>query len=175
MSPLLLAACLAFIAPARAAESAAAFVRYQAPKGWQAQEYANGADSVKEFVRDSDRLTVRLYGSPGSSYKTPADFLAGAAASTMGRPPEKAGSAVVAGRKTMVYKRGFPVNLGDPHTPSGGQQMLGSEVFVVLPPAKGRFVVLSWARETPAPDLERAGEKAWAAFLKTIKRPGRKT
>lgn len=183
MSLPLFAVLLALAAPSWAAETKApspaktiaAVIRFSAPKGWRAEEYANGADLVSAFVSGEDRIVVRVFGAPGSAYADPAAFLSGAAASTMGRPPEKAGEATVAGRRTTLYRRGFPVNLGDPHIPSGRQQVLGLEVFVILPPRKGRFVVLSYARESPAPDLERAGEKAWAAFLKTVKSPGRKT
>lgn len=174
--------CLA--APAWAADTAvpspskviAGAVGFQAPKDWQSEEYANGggADPVRAFVSGQDRIVVRVYGAPGSAYATPAAFLGGAAASTMGRKPEKAGEAKASGRTVTLYKRGFPINQGDPHTPSGGQQVLGQEIFLILPASKGRFVVLSYARESPAPDLERRGEKAWAAFLKSVKPAGRK-
>lgn len=183
MSRRLLAVLLALAAPSWAAETKApspskaisAVVRFSAPKGWRPEAYANGADPVFAFVSGEDRIVVRVFGAPGSAYADPAAFLSGAAASTMGRPPEKAGEATVTGRRTTLYQRGFPVSLGDPHIPSGRQQVLGREIFVVLPPLKGRFAVLSYARESPAPDLERTGEKAWEAFLKTVKSPGRKT
>ncbi len=157
-------------------QAIAALVSRRPPKGWNLEEYANsgGADPVEAYVDGVDRITVRAFGGPGSAYKKPADFLSGAAAGTMGRKPEAAGSVKVAGRRLTVYKRGFPVNLGDPHAPSG-PTMLGREYFCVLPVSGGRFIVLSYARESPAPDLERRGERAWEAFLKTVKLPGRKT
>ena len=46
--------------------------------------------------------------------------------------------------------------------------MLGSELFAIFPAKGKRFVVLSYVRESPVPD-EGSGEKAWAAFLKTVK------
>ena len=183
MSRRLLAALLAFAAPSWAADTKApspsrtisAVVRFSAPKGWRPEEYANGADPVSAFVSGEDRIVVRTFGPPGRAYADPAASLSGAPPPTMGRPPEKSGEGTVAGHRVMFYRRGFPIEPGDPHTPAGPQQALGREVFVVLPPRRGRFAVLSYARESPAPDLERAGEKAWEAFLKTVKSPGRKT
>lgn len=152
------------------------FLRYQAPKDWRVEEYANGggADPVVAFVDGLDRIAVRVFGAPGSGYKNPASFLSGPAASTMGRKPEKVETVEVAGRRLAVYKRGFSINLGDPHSPSGPTS-LGREVFCLLPASGGRFIVLSYARESPAPDMERRGEKAWEAFLKSVKLVGRKT
>lgn len=157
-------------------QSVAALVSHRPPKGWKAEEYANndGADPVVAFSDGLDRITVRAFGGPGSGYKSPALFLSGAAASTMGRKPESAGSVTVAGRRVALYRRGFPINLGDPHAPSG-PPMLGREIFCVLPASGGRFVVLAYSRESPAPDLEGRGDAAWEAFLKTVKLPGRKT
>lgn len=160
----------------RPSQTIAALISRQPPKGWNVEEYANsgGVDPVEAFVDGVDRIAVRVFGGPGSAYKKPSDFLSGAAAGTMGRKPEAAGSVKVAGRRLAVYKRGFPINLGDPHAPSG-PPMLGREYFVLLPVPGDRFVVLSYARESPAPDLERRGEEAWKAFLKSVKVPGRKT
>lgn len=184
MSRRLLLGLICLAAPAWAADTAppspskliAGFVTFQAPKDWQAEEYANGggADPVRAFVSGEDRIVVRVFGAPGSGYKTPAAFLNGAAASTMGRKPEKTGEASAGGRTVALYRRGFPIGLGDPHAPSSGAPSMGRETFLILPATKGRFVVLSYARESPAPDLERRGEKAWAAFLKTVKLPGAK-
>lgn len=185
MSRRVIAALLCLSAPCWAAEKRApspsktisAVVRFQPPAGWKAEEYANrgGADPVQAFVSDEDRIVVRVFGAPGSAYADPAAFLSGAAASTLGRKPEKAGETNAAGRQVPLYQRSFPILLGDPHAPSPPVPPLGREVFVVLPAAKGRFAVLSYARVSPAPDLERRGEKAWEAFLKTVKMPGRKT
>ena len=157
-------------------QTVASLLSHQPPKGWRFEEYANGggADPVVAFVDGLDRIAVRVFGAPGSGYKNPAAFLSGAAVSTMGQKPEAIGSVMAAGRQLTLYKHGFPINMGDPHAPSA-PTTLGKEVFCILPAAKGRFVVLSYARESPAPDLERRGEKAWAAFLKTVKLTGRKT
>lgn len=157
-------------------QDVAALISHQPPKGWKVEEYANGggADPVVAFVDGLDRITVRVIGAPGSVYKTPAAFLSGPAASTMGRKPEEAGSITTAGRQLTLYKHGFPVNLGDPHAPAS-LTMLGKEVFCILPASGGRFIVLSYVRESLAADMERRGEKAWEAFLKTVKLVGRKT
>lgn len=157
-------------------QSVAALVSHQPPKGWKVEEYSNrgGADPVVAFSDGLDRITVKVFGGPGSGYKTPALFLSGAAASTLGRKPENVGSVEVAGRRVALYRRGFPINLGDPHVPSG-PPMLGKEIFCVLPASGGRFVVLAYARESPVPDLEGRGDAAWEAFLKTVKLAGRKT
>lgn len=158
------------------ADTIAALVKHQPPKGWRVEEYTNGggADPVVAYADGLDRITVRAFGAPGSGYKNAAAFLSGPAAGTMGRKPEKAGLVTVAGRKLTLYKHGLPINLGDPHAPAG-PPMMGREIFCLLPASGGRFVVLAYARESPAPDLEGLGEKAWAAFLKTVKLPGRKT
>ena len=82
-----------------AARAVAAVVSFTAPAGWARSDYANsgGADPVVAFEEGSDRIAVYLYGSPGSFYKTPADFMLGPAATTMGRAPERAGEALVDG------------------------------------------------------------------------------
>lgn len=184
MSRRLFAVLFCLAAPAQAAERKAAspseaitaIVGYQAPKGWKPEAYANGggADPVLAYVDGLDRIAVRAFGAPGSGYKNSASFLDGAAASTMGRKPETIGSVTASGRRLTLYRRGFPIGLGDPHSPSGPAR-LGSEVFCLLPAPEGRFIVLSYARESPVPDLERGGAKAWEAFLKTVKLTGRKT
>lgn len=153
-------------------------VRFAAPKNWNKEEYANGggADPVVAFADGLDRISVRVFGAPGTAYKTPADFLAGPAASTMGRKPEAAGRVAVAGKTVPLYSHGVPVMVGDPHARTAGPPMLGREVFCVLPAANGRFVVLALSRETPTPDPDRKGEKAWSAFLKSVSlvpKPGR--
>ena len=152
-----------------------AALRFQAPAGWHREEYANGggADPVLAFVEGSDRIVLRLFGSPGSAYKTPALFLKSPAASTMGRPPVRLSSVDVAGRSRSLFKRGLPGAASDPHAGGPSSTSGGSELFVILP-LGDRFAVLSWARETPLPDLRRTGEKAWKAFLKTVSPAGRK-
>jgi len=147
-----------------------AVVRFAAPAGWTRSDYANGADPVVAFENGADRLLVRVYGAPGSAYKTPAEFLQGPAASTLGRPPERAGAATVAGRQTPLYRHRIPVGLGDPHVADGRPPRLGPEVFCVLPArADGRFAVLSHARESEIPDLAGLGEKAWKSLLKSAR------
>lgn len=164
--------CAAAAAPAPS--PADSVVSFAAPAGWTRSDYANsgGVDPVIAFEDGEDRITVAVYGAPGSAYKTPADFLSGPAASTMGRPPERAGAATVAGRKTGLYRHQIPVQLGDPHLADPRAPSLGPETFCVLPPGRdGRFAVLSYFRQTPVPDLHKRGEKAWKSFLKSVRRP----
>lgn len=153
--------------------SVAALLSVSAPAGWTRTEYANagGADAVVAFESGEDRLAVRLYGAAGSFYRAPEDFLKGPAATTMGRPAERAGTAVVAGAKVVLWRHGVPILDGDPHTPSAAPR-LGPAVFCVLPPVPdGRFLVLSYERQSPVPDLAGKGEKAWKSFLKSARRP----
>ncbi len=168
----------AFVCGAAAAPnpgaSVVSVVGFEPPKGWSRSDYANsaGADPVVAFEAGADVIRVSVYGAPGSAYRTPAEFLAGPAATTMGRPAAPAGSATVAGVKTPLLRRGSPQPGGDPHAASGAPPAMGEELFCVLPVRPdGRFAVLSWERRTPVPDLERRGEKAWRAFLKKA-RPG---
>lgn len=155
------------------AAAVASLLTFKSPDGWKAEEYANGADPIVAYSDGFDRIAARAFGAPGSAYKTPAEFLAGPAGTSMGAKAEDAGKAVVAGRKVSLYKRRVPLDLGDPHIP-GGPTRFGAETFCVIPAAKGRFVVLSYARESPVPDLEDKGEKSWENLLKTVKLPGRK-
>lgn len=163
---------LAAAAPAPGA-AVRALLDFTAPAGWTSGEYANagGADAVVAFESGEDRIAVHLYGTPKSFYPTPAVFMKGPAATTMGRPAEKAGTATVAGSKVALWKRGVPLPDGDPHAPAAAPR-LGTGVFCVLPPAPdGRFLVLSYERLSPVPDLAGKGEKAWKSFLKSARRP----
>ena len=157
-------------------QAIAALVEFEAPVGWTVEAHANGGgvDPVVAFVDGLDRIAVYGYGSAGSAFKIPAEFLSGAAATTMGREPERIGSLTVAGLDVVLYAHGVPILLGDPHAPSA-LPTLGREVYCVLPIADGRFVVLAYARESPAPDVERRGEVAWERFLRTVRVAGRKT
>lgn len=163
--------------PSPASASASAFdslIRFTAPDGWDRTDYANsgGADAVVTFEHGLDRISAYLYGAKGSFYKSPAEFMRGPAATTMGRAPKRTATAVVAAGRVSIYRRGFPLAEGDPHVPSAGHERMGTELFCVLPAAAdGRFVVLSYARETPAPDPRFLGETAWKAFLKGVARP----
>ena len=182
MSRLLLAAVLILAAAAGAtaeekvktktpAQAVGGLLAFTPPKGWNASDYSNteGADPVVRFERLSDAIVIRVFGAPGSAYPTPKDFLAGPAASAQGAAPETSGAANVAGKKLELHRRSFAIEPSDPHRPSAGRSLMGSEVFCVLPLKKGRFAVVAYRRESPIPDLERAGEKAWAAFLRTVK------
>ncbi len=185
MNPKLAAllSCMAFALTACDAEEAhkpasvadpmqtfADLVRFVPPTGWSREAYANGdgADPVLAFEDLLDRISLRRFGAPGSAFATSASFLRGPAATTMGSPPEVAGTVTVAGRELTLYRRGFPIHLGDPHVRSGGPVTLGRAVFCVLPTDGDTFVVLSYERESPAPDLEGRPEKVWASFLKTV-------
>lgn len=153
------------------AQAVAALLSFAPPKGWTRVEYANagGADPVLRFESLSDAVLIRVFGAPGSDYPTPEDFLSGPAASELGAAPAEAGTAAVAGRKLALHRRRFPIEAADPHRPSPGQSLMGTETFCVLPLEDGRFAVLAYRRESPVPDLHRKGEKAWEAFLKTVR------
>lgn len=155
-------------------DAVAAQWRFAAPEGWRRSDYANagGVDAVVAFEKGSDRLTLRLFGAPGSFYKTPEAFFAGPAATTMGKAPDRAGSAAVDGRKIAVYSRRYPLADGDPHMVGPATTRFGDETFCVLPPgADGRFLVAAYARESPIPDSKGSGEKAWKKLLNSLKRP----
>lgn len=153
------------------AQAVKALLSFTPPKGWTPVEYANaeGADPVVRFENLSDAVQIRLFGAPGSDYPTPEEFMGGAAASEQGAAPAAAGTALVAGRKLAVHRRRFPIEAADPHRPSPGKSIMGTEVFCVLPLEGGRFAVLAYRRASPIPDLQRKGEKAWEAFLKTVR------
>lgn len=184
MTRALLAACAVFVASVSAAEDKVtsrpkaepgaalrAVASYAAPAGWKAADHANegGADAVLEFRKGLDRITLRLFGAKGSAYKNPDAFLRGPAATTMGKAPEAVGVAVVAGEKRAVYRHGYPIMLGDPHAASSGRPDMAREHFVVVPLRDGRFLVAAHAFESPIPSYEKDGEKAYEAFLKTLR------
>lgn len=145
------------------AQEIAAAVRHTAPKGWKRSAYANGADPVVRYSSDSDELVIKLYGGAGSAQADPKDFL------SLGETPAKAGSAEVAGQERDVWSRTFPLEPRDPHGKAPQTSLRGAETFVLLPLKAERFAVLSWRRSSPVPDLNRKGEKAWAAFLRSVK------
>jgi len=151
------------------AQAVAALVKFTAPKGWTPIDYANGVDPVLRFEHLSDAVQLRAFGAPDSDYATPADFMAGPAATEMGAAPTADGTAMVAGKKLALYRRKFSTGVSNPHGPPQPKAPLGTELFCVLPLKGGRFAVLAYRRSTPAPDLEGKGEQAWRAFLKTVK------
>jgi hypothetical protein len=186
MKLILLAAQLLFAAPPPAvgvpmsttpSKAAAALLNWTPPRGWKASEYANagGADLVVAYENGVDRIAVKIFGAPTSFYRTPEEFMAGPGATTMGRPPVKAGAARAAGGAVTVYRREFPLAEGDPHAVSGPPPLMGRETFCVLPPfPDGRFVVLSYSRESAVPDIKAKGEKAWTAFLAGVRPAGKR-
>lgn len=153
------------------AQAVASLLSFTPPKGWTVDSYANagGADPVLRFEDLSDAVQIRVFGAPGSDYPTPKDFLAGPAASEQGAAPSTAGTVTVAGRKLELHRRRFPIEVSDPHRPSPGRSLLGTELFCVLPLKDGRYAVLAYRRASPIPDLHRKGEKAWESFLKTVR------
>lgn len=173
MNALPIAVLLALSAVAATAPGAAveAVVTWSSPAGWMRSDYANGPDPVVAFENGSDRLKLAVYGAPGSAFKTVAEFMSGPAATSMGAPPTKDGTETVAGAATTVYRRKFPLLSGDPHG-AGRPRFMGVEKFVVLKPAAdGRFAVVSYMQDTPAPDLQGKGEKAWKRLLNSLVSP----
>lgn len=153
------------------AETVAALMRFTAPKGWTPVAYANadGADPVLRFEKLNDAVQIRVFGAPGSDYPAIKEFLAGPAATEEGAAAAVEGTVTVAGKKLTLYRRRYSVGVSNPHGPPMPKAPMGVERFCVLPLKGGRFAMLSYRRETPAPDLAGTGEKAWAAFLKTVK------
>ncbi len=134
------------------------------PPGWEVEKGA-GPDPSLRASRGRHLLRVRLFGGPKSRYDAPAKYLTGLESTTMGRPPERDGSAKVAGGELPVYRHGYPIELGDPHLVSPDSPKLATERFVLVPAGK-RFFVLSYAFESSIPDPSGDGTKAWEAFLK---------
>ncbi|OGR96048.1 MAG: hypothetical protein A2V88_13390 [Elusimicrobia bacterium RBG_16_66_12] len=156
-----------------AVETVAGLIEFAPPAGWSRTAYSNtgGIDLVVAFERGMDRLVVQVFGAKGSFHKDPTDFFAGPGATTMGRAPEKKGEALVAGKPLALFRRRFPLLEGGPHDSTPGTPKMGAETFCILPPFKdGRFIVLSLQRESPVPDIERTGEKAWKSFLRGVRR-----
>ncbi|UPT73109.1 MAG: hypothetical protein M0D55_14580 [Elusimicrobiota bacterium] len=141
------------------AQDVAAAVRHAAPKGWERMAYANGSDPVLRYSKNADEFIIKIYGGKDSAYATAAEFPAG----TGGAKRR------VAGREVEFFERRFPLAARDPHGASSPASPEGTETLGVLPLKGKRFAVVSWRRSSPAPDLEGAGEKAWGAFLKSIK------
>lgn len=153
------------------AQAVTALMRFTPPKGWMPVEYANaeGADPVLRYEKLNDAVQIRVFGAPGSDYPTIKDFMAGPAATEQGAPPAADGTVTVAGKKLPLYRRRFAIAVSNPHGPASPKSPLGVERFCVLPLKDGRFAALAHRRSTPLPDMEGTGEKAWAAFLKTVK------
>jgi hypothetical protein len=175
-----LVAASAAAAPAPAAkpsaDAVAAVVTFRDPSRWHRSDYANsmGADPVVSFASGSERISVYVYGAPGSAYKTPDDFLKGPAATTMGKAAERAGSVAVGGRQVAQYRRRYPLGDEDPGKPEAAPPRMGEQLFCILPPlADGRFAVLAHDQNRPAPGPS-SGGSAWKSFLKTVKRAGPK-
>lgn len=168
-------AALPVVAEARKPPSPDALIRaavsFSPPKGWTARHHANGPDPVLEFVSGVDRIALRLFGTNGTAYATPAAFLRGPAAGTLGKPPRNAGERKVAGEKRALYEHRVFV-------PGGGaaglrESDMALERFVVLPLPDGRFLVAAHAYLSPVPSAAPDGEKAFDALLATLK-PARK-
>ena len=141
--------------------------RYAAPAGWELQKKDSAADPWRRFTQDSDVIEIKLVGGKGSRYASSADYLAGFEATTMGKPPEKLRQARVAGLKVWIWRHGYPINLGDPHVVDPRPPQLAREEFCLIPCGK-KFLVLKWAHESPIPDLNAVGKKAWESFLGSL-------
>jgi hypothetical protein len=174
-------ACARFIdrhvdpTPRAASEIIEGLIRIEPPSGWGREAYSNtgGVDLVVRFEDRLDRLAVYIYGAKGSFYRSVEDFMSGPGATTMGSPPDITGEEIVAGQKVTMYRRGFPLSVGDPHDYDPTRTpLMGKEFFCILPPFEdGRFFVLSYQRESPFPELgpKTKGGNAWKAFLKSVR------
>lgn len=143
-----------------------ALALFSLPSGWEVEK-GSGADPSLRASRGRHVLRVRLFGGPKSRYDAPAKYLAGLEATTMGRPPERAGTAKVGDKEVPLYRHGYPIELGDPHMVSPEPPKLAKEHFVLVPAGK-RFFVLSYAFESSIPEPSGEGEKAWEEFLKSF-------
>jgi hypothetical protein len=148
----------------------AGVARCQAPQGWTIEKTESAVNPTVRFSNGQDIIRAKLLGGTGSRFATQADYLAGFAATTMGRPPEKIRSIMVAGIETWIYRHGYPTQLGDPHVHDPRPPVLAEEEFCLLPLKEG-FVVLSWAREGP-PDPDDSGAVAWRSFLDSFRLNG---
>jgi hypothetical protein len=142
----------------------AGVARFPPLEGWRVRR-TEGADPSLSLVRGEDIIKVRLFGGKGSRYPRYHDYLKGFEATTMGNPPERLRQETVGGLRVWFYRHGYPLMQGDPHVMDPRPPELAMEEFCILP-AGGRFLVLSWASESAAPEPEADGEEAWRSFLR---------
>ena len=163
-----LAAFLLSFAPlsARAAEGIDDLARFSAPENWAVERDTVSADPKSRWTFGRHVLTVKLFGGPGSEYETPAAFLDGFGARTMGAPAVRIGTATAAGAPLYEYR--YPVELGDPHAASPVPPVL-ARAEVCLIPAGKRFFAVSYAYEAIIPDPRLNGQGFWRDFLKGFK------
>jgi hypothetical protein len=145
-----------------------AFVSYTLPDGWDVEKSAGRADPGVRISRSLHVIQVRLFGGRDSRYASAEAYLRGFEATTMGRPPEEVGIVTVSAVDTWLYRRGYPINLGDPHMSNPRYPSLATEKFCILRTG-GRFLVLSHAYESPIPDPFPEGEEAWEGFLRSFR------
>ncbi|MCX5794572.1 MAG: hypothetical protein NTY77_03640 [Elusimicrobia bacterium] len=155
--------CPAAAAPVKQLADFAGVAKVQAQEGWTVRR-TEGNDPALRLSLGSDIISARLFGGEGSRYLGLHDYLKGFEATTMGSPPERVREATVGGLRVWFYRHGYPINLGDPDTARAGPPELAAEEFCILPVGR-RFLVLSWAHESPVPDPEDSGEAAWREFL----------
>lgn len=142
-------------------------VRYVVPDQWDVEKDTAASDPYVRLSKGRHLLIVRLFGSKGSRFASPKDYVDSPAARATGQPPEVVDAAVVAGIKTTIYRTAYPINLGDPHV-EGAKTELADELFCVVP-LKGRFLVLSYAYESAIPDPDLDGTAVWREFLSGFK------
>ncbi len=145
---------------------------YAPPKGWKLEK-SSAADPSVVIKNLRHVIRIRLFGGKNSRYGEPSDFLDGFQARTMGRPPRKGRVVKVSGIRTRIFNRRYPINLGDPHEAGTGDPDMADEEFCFVP-VGGRFFVLSYALESPMPDLDDLEGAAWKSFLKSFKLLGKK-
>lgn len=162
--PLHLALFLLPLVPlAAAAEGIDDLAVYSAPENWAVERDTVSADPKTRWTFGRHVLTVKLLGGPGSRYASPAEYLDGFEARTLGAPAVRVGTATAAG--APLYEHRYPIDLGDPHEASPAAPVLAREEFCLVPAGK-RFFALSYAYEAVIPDPRMDGGAFWRQFLK---------
>ena len=83
-----------------------------------------------------------------------------------GKLAEKADTAIIAGRKVLIYRRKIPLVLPPPG--EGGPYTMATEEFCVVPAGK-KFFILTYSYGDNMPDPSYDGNKAWRKFLKEFR------
>ncbi len=150
----------------KAIEVAGALV--ELPEGWSVEKETAAAQPWIRLHRGRHEIGIRVFGGPTSRYATPAAFLDSFEARTKAALADKVGKVRVLGVKTVLYRRGYPVDLGDPHATGGPEARMAREDFCLAPAGK-RFYVLSHSDESHPPDPEKTEEKDFQRLLRSFR------